>query len=117
MSRLDNALRVDVKGALRRVTRFYRGCVYEDLLGDDKAAEAEYRAAVEGEWNADTPSAADRLARLLAIRGELDEAESLWVKAAKLRPDDADIQHNLLQIRRESARLRGKCVEIDRDGK
>jgi Flp pilus assembly protein TadD len=103
MRNLDKALQVDKKGVWYRNTRYYRGCVFEDLLGDDKSAETEYRTSVEGEWNMDTPSAADRLARLLAIRGELDEAESLWVRAAKLRPDDVEIQHNLLVLRRAKA--------------
>lgn len=103
MQNLDKALQVDKKGVWHRNTRFYRGCVFEDLLGDDKSAEAEYRAAVEGKWSVDTPAAADRLARLLAIRGELDEAESLWVRAVKLRPDDPDIQHNLLVLKRSKS--------------
>ena len=99
MKCLDNALRVDIKGSLRRVTRFYRGCVYEDLLGDEKSAEVEYHAAVSGTWTVDSPAAADRLARLLAIRGELDEAEKLWEKAARYKPGDESIRHNLAQVR------------------
>lgn len=103
MECLDNALRVDVKGALCRVTRFYRGCVYEDLLADDKSAEVEYRAAIAGTWTVDTPAAADRLARLLAIQGKLDEAEVLWEKAVRYRPDDASILYNLIQVRNVKA--------------
>ena len=103
MSNLAAALRVDKKGVSRRVTKYYRGCVFEDLLGDEKSAESEYREAISGKWNADTPAAADRLARLLAIRGELDVAETLWAKGARCRPDDDSIRHNLLQLRRVKA--------------
>ena len=100
MRNLDNALGVDKRGGALRVIRFYRGCVYEDLLNDNKAAEVEYRAAIAGKWSIDTPAAADRLARLLALRGEADEAEALWVKALKYQPDNAVIRHNLTLLRR-----------------
>ena len=103
MNYLDYALRVDVRGTLRRVTRYYRGCVYEDLLADEKSAEAEYRAAVSGTWNVDTSAAADRLARLLAIRGEFEEAEALWEKAVRYTPNDVALRHNLMQIRNVKA--------------
>ncbi len=105
MRNLDAAQRVDNRGSYRGITRFYRGCVFEDLLGDMKSAENEYRLSVASKWSVDSPLAADRLARLLAIRGELDEAEALWEKAARYKPNDVSIRHNLAQVRLSKRRV------------
>lgn len=101
---LDSATKVDKIGNGGRSTRFLRGCVYEDLLDDLKSAEVEYRAAIAGKWSIDTPAAADRLARLLALRGDTDEAEALWVKALEYQPENAVIRHNLALLRRSMSK-------------
>jgi len=84
-----------------RQCRFYRGCVYEDLLNDRARAESEYVAAMPRSWTVDTVQVADRLARLLALRGERARATDLWTKALRLCPDNAAVRHNLSVVRGE----------------
>ena len=74
---------------------FYRGCVFEDLAGDEAAAEAEYETALAGQWTIDLVPCADRLARLRAIRGDLNTAIPLWEKATKLDPGNESVLRNL----------------------
>jgi len=83
-----------------RQCRFYRGCVYEDLLNDNARAEREYRAAIPQTWTVDTVQPADRLARLLAIRGDYVKAEQLWARALRLQPDNRQVAWNLDLVRK-----------------
>ncbi len=108
MKFLDSAARVDKVNKGGKSTRFLRGCVFEDLLEDLKSAETEYRAAIAGKWSVDTPAAADRLARLLALRGDFAEAEVLWTKALKYQPSNAVLRHNLLQLRHDMSAKGGR---------
>ena len=94
----------DGPGGVQKNRHYYRGCVFEDLVGDEAAAEAEYETALQGKWNVDLVPCADRLARLKAIRGERDEAIELWEKAAKLDPSNAAILWNLSIAYREAGK-------------
>ena len=85
----------DGLGVSPKNRHFYRGCVFEDLVGDEAAAEAEYETALAGQWTIDLIPCADRLARLKAIRGDLNTAIPLWEKATRLDPGNESVLRNL----------------------
>lgn len=85
-----------------RLLHYYRGCVFEDLNGDETTAISEYSAALAGKWNLDLIPCADRLARLKAIRGEIGEAIELWETAMKFDPDNAVVAWNLSTAYRDA---------------
>jgi len=74
---------------------YYKGCVYDDVLNDAKRAEELYVSSLRGKWTMDSIPAADRLARLLALRGEREQAIALWQRALKMQPNNTSIRHNL----------------------
>jgi hypothetical protein len=75
--------------------QFYRGCAFEDLLGDEISAESEYESALAGPWDFSLVPCADRLARLKALRGERRKAIELWERAINLDPRNATVLLNL----------------------
>ena len=98
---IENCRRASMGGKRIALLRFYRGCVFDDLKGDEETAEKEYELALSGRWDVDSVPCADRLARLKAIHGERDEAIALWEKALKLDPDNAAVRWNLSVARRQ----------------
>ena len=80
---------------------FYIGCVLEDLKHDLAGAEREYRAAIPLRWDADTVAPANRLARLLAIRGDFKEAVELLERAHQVNPSDMNVLRNLETARKD----------------
>ncbi len=80
----------------------YRGCAYDDLLGDALSAEKEYVAALELGENLDVAATYDRLARLKALRGDLAPAIALWRRAIQLDPYNVAAILNLSTALRES---------------
>ena len=95
LEEIDKSLRTIESGRALANAHYYRGCVFEDLKGDDSAAEREYELALAGKWDTDSVPCADRLARLKAIRGEHDAAIELWEKAMKLDPGNTSVLWNL----------------------
>lgn len=79
----------------------FRGCVFEDLKGDVKAAKEEYRQSLAIRFDMDSLDSANRLARLEAIDGNIKDAIALWERALAIRPDDALVRHNLETARRQ----------------
>ena len=90
---------------------YYRGCVSEDLQHQIEAAKEHYERALGGEWNKDLVPCADRLARILAIEGNLPDAVSFWEKAVKLDPDNVSVLWNLSIAYRDSGQP-GKSAEL-----
>jgi len=90
-------------GSLRRSCRYYRGCVYDDLLNDPQQAEVLYASALPKRLNADAAQAAGRLAALRARRGNLASAYDLLEKAVRILPGDTVLRHNLEIIRARCA--------------
>ena len=90
---------------------YYRGCVFEDLQHQVEAAKERYERALGGEWNKDLVPCADRLARILAIEGNLPDAVSFWEKAVKLDPDNVSVLWNLSIAYRDSGQP-GKSAEL-----
>ena len=86
-----------------RNRHYYRGCVFDDLKGDEATAEKEYELALLGKWDIDSVPCADRLARIKAIHGDLAGAISIWEKAAKLDPNNEYIQWNLALARKKAS--------------
>lgn len=95
LDEIGRSVRTDGLGGSQKNRHFYRGCVFEDLVGDETAAEAEYETALAGRWDIDLVPCADRLARLRAIRGDLNTAIPLWEKATKLDPGNESVLRNL----------------------
>jgi len=92
---LEKSRRVDDFGGPLRNRDYYKGCVYEDRLGNLQEAERLYASALRGKWTFGSVQPADRLARLKAERGLLDEAIALWSRALVIDPDNAAVRHNL----------------------
>lgn len=80
---------------------FYRGCVFDDLIGDMETAENEYRSALGDAWGGELVPCADRLARLKAIQGDLNEALRLWKRASEIDPENVSVLWNLSVAYRE----------------
>ena len=92
---LDQCALSLMTGYDQSMIHFCRGCVFEDLDGDNDSAEREYMIALSSEWDKSLVPCADRLARLKAIRGEHDAAIELWEKAMKLDPGNTSVLWNL----------------------
>lgn len=88
-----------------RLLHYYRGCVFEDINGDETAAITEYLTALAGKWNLDLIPCADRLARLKAIHGQIDEAIELWETAMKFDPANAVVVWNLSTAYRDRGEI------------
>ena len=84
------------------IVHFCRGCVFEDMKNDLPAAEKEYEKAIRGGVSIDLVPCADRLACILASRGELARAISLWEVAVKVDPSNETVQWNLSVARRKA---------------
>ena len=78
-----------------KLVLFHRGRICEDLDGDKEAAEDYFTKALDGHWDIGLVACADRLARLKALRGELEEAIALWEKARGISPDNVSVLWNL----------------------
>lgn len=92
---LDRASDIDASPIFSSLLKYYRGCVFEDLCGDAKTAEAEYEKALSGDFTVDLVPCVNRLARLKALRGECDDAIRLWEKAVRSGGVTRDILWNL----------------------
>lgn len=77
------------------LAHYYRGCVFEDLKGNETAARTEYETALQGKWGIDFVQCADRLARLKALQGERKGAIALWEHALAMDPDNVSLLWNL----------------------
>lgn len=86
-------------GGAGRNRDYYIGCVYEDLKDDTEKAAALYASSLRGRWTGDSVPAADRYARILAIKGDLESAIPIWEKALLIDPDNESVRHNLSQAR------------------
>ena len=95
LNEIEKSVRTDGMGGSPKNRHYYRGCVLEDLMGDTAAAEEEYETALAGQWDIDLVPCSDRLARLKAIRGDLNEAILLWEKASRLDPRNETVLRNL----------------------
>ena len=100
LEEIEKSIRTAAPGRALANAHYYRGCVFEDLKGDDSTAEKEYEIALAGRWDVDSVPCADRLARLKAIRGERDTAIAIWEKAARLDPKNESVQWNLALARK-----------------
>ena len=85
-----------------KLVLFHRGRICEDLDGDKETAEDYFKKALDGHWDAGLVACADRLARLKALRGEREEAISLWEKARAIAPDNVSVLWNLAIAYRDS---------------
>ncbi len=92
---LTRADAIDESPEFKHLSHYYRGCILEDLQGDDAAAEAEYKQALAGDWTEELIPCADRLARLKAVRGEFDSAIPIWEKAVRIDAGSSAILWNL----------------------
>lgn len=98
---LDNALKLDDSLETQAIVHYYRGLAFEDLNDDVPSATAEYERALSGKWNEELSLCADRLARLAAIRGDLEEAISLWERSVRINPSRQEVLRNLSAAYRE----------------
>jgi arabinofuranosyltransferase len=98
---LDNALKLDDSLEMQAIVHYYRGLAFEDLNDDVPSAIAEYERALSGEWNEELSLCADRLARLAAIRGDLEEAISLWERSVRINSSRQEVLRNLSAAYRE----------------
>ncbi len=87
---------------------YWRGRVFEDLLGNEQKAEQEYLQAVSSK--SPVLNAFHRIARMKAKRGENDEAIALWRKVLRCSPNDEEVLWSMAMFYR---RL-GKAEEADR---
>jgi len=87
--------------AFVRSCHFYRGCVAEDLMNDLAFAQREYEAAMPAKLGSDDIRAADRLARLYAISGNVSAAIEVWRAALHVSPNDFGMMWNLSIALRE----------------
>ena len=106
-SALDRMRSVARAGEAEFYYHHYRGCVFDDLLHDAASAEREYAAALSCEERVDSVPTYDRLARLKALRGDLDEAIRLWHRALRLDPASVPAMLNLSNALRESGNQKG----------
>ena len=90
---------------LATLCHYYRGCVFEDVRFDMETAEQEYKLALEGGWTPEVVPCADRLARIMAIRGERDAAITLWEKAIQVNPENETALWNLSIAYRKEGNL------------
>lgn len=95
----------------RNMVEYYRGCVFEDLKDDLVSAEAHYRQALAGDLEFELVPCADRLARLFALRGEIDKAIELWEKAKKVYSCNVSVLWNLSVAYRETGQSK-KAEEL-----
>lgn len=95
LSEIELSSRTDSTGGAQSMRHYYKGCILEDINGDEATAETEYGKALDGKWTVDLVPCADRFARLKAIRGERDEAISLWERAMTLDPENTSVLWNL----------------------
>ena len=114
LDEIGRSVRTDGLGGSQKNRHFYRGCVFEDLVGDETAAEAEYETALAGRWDIDLVPCADRLARLRAIRGDLNTAISLWEKATKLDPRNESVLRNLSTAYRAAGEIKKSEEALNR---
>jgi tetratricopeptide (TPR) repeat protein len=114
MALLDRGLLSGMSGHSPAQIRFCRGCVFEDLLGDENSARAEYEKALAGSWDIDLVPCADRLARIKAIRGERNDAIALWEKAARLDPENTGILWNLAVSYRDSGEVEKSAEMLEK---
>lgn len=85
-----------------RNRHYYRGCVFDDLKGDEVTAEKEYELALSGKWDIDSVPCADRLARIKAMHGDLAGAITIWEKAAMIDPKNESVLWNLALARKKA---------------
>lgn len=95
LDEIEKSSNTDGTGRTQNIRHYYKGCIFEDIRGDEATAETEYQKALDGKWSVDLVPCADRLARLKAIRGERYEAISLWERAITLDPDNTAVLWNL----------------------
>ena len=102
LGEIELSSRTDGTGGSQSIRHYYKGCIFEDIRGDEATAETEYRTALDRKWTVDLVPCADRLARLKAIQGERDEAISLWERAMMLDPNNTAVLWNLSIAYREA---------------
>lgn len=85
-----------------RMIDFYEGCVYEDLLDNPDLARRRYEQALSSGVDFMLVPCADRLARILAMDGELQSAISLWEQARSASPGNISVLWNLSIAYRET---------------
>ncbi len=90
---------------------FHKGRIFEVLDQDVETAESYYEKALDGHWDTGLVACADRLARLKALRGERDEAITLWEKARSISPDNVSVLWNLSVAYRDSGQTE-KSAEL-----
>ena len=92
---------------------YYRGCVFDDLLDDSESAEQCYRSALSYKWGFELVPCADRLGRLLAVKGMRDDAIVLWEHANETDPDNVSVLWNLSVAYHEAGDIENakKCRE------
>jgi tetratricopeptide (TPR) repeat protein len=81
--------------------------------GDLEAAEREYEAALEADWDIAGMNTLNDLGIIAARRGDLKKAERYFRLALKVKPDYAKAWNNLGNIRAQAGDLEGarKCYE------
>ena len=92
---IENSQRNGTFEYTKRLLHYYNGCIFEDLKDDPETAEKEYELSLSGKWTVDSVPCADRLARLKAIRGDLEDAIALWERAVRIDPYNATVWWNL----------------------
>ena len=102
LDEIEMSSQTDGTGGSQSIRHYYKGCIFEDIQGNEAVAETEYGKALDGKWTVDLVPCADRLARLKAIRGERDEAIAIWERATTLDPDNTAVLWNLSIACREA---------------
>ncbi len=111
LSLLDRCALLSKTEVESKLVHYYRGCVFEDLTGNEQSADSEYEAALQGRLGVDLVPCADRFARLKAIRGERLEAIALWERAIVLAPDNVMLLWNLSVACAQEGQDR-RCAEL-----
>lgn len=105
---LDRSHKANPSNRTEGAWRYYRGRVFEDLLGDLKQAEFEYsQAAFSPKSNY---GALHRLASILAKQGRTDEAIAIWNRILQSIPSDEEALWSLVMLYRRI----GNPEEADR---
>lgn len=99
---LDRFAEVTNPDETENLILFHRGRIFEDLDDDKEAAEIYYEKALDGHWDIGLVACADRLARLKAMRGEIDKAIAIWEKARTTSPNNVSVLWNLSIAYRDS---------------
>lgn len=97
---LDQCLEIPGSKTTIALTHYYRGMVFENLEDNSIQAETEYRLALSGGLYPELAACANRLATIVASRGDVTDAISILESAIKKAPRNPDCLKQLAELYR-----------------